>query len=175
MRKVKSKVLVIAVAFLAVAILATPVLAAPTNKKVPITIYWTQMGPPTPEPGFPKDTGIVRHGHATLTWGVEIEIDGVPTYTGTAFTHRYVVNVPQKDGNKISFREVYEMEINEADGGFVGSALILMDGIYGDSPKAKAHGLLQGYGDFEGQTINAGHHWVPMGPPMWEGYLLKEE
>lgn len=169
----KKKILATMFVLVIAALMIAPVLAAPTNQKVPITIYWT-AGPTTPEPGYPKLTGIVTHGHATLTWTVSIEVDGVPTYTGTAFTHRYVISVPQKEGRIVKFKEVYEMEINEATGGFVGSSLILMDGLYGPSPRAKAHGLLQGYGDFEGQTINAGHHWTPMGPPTWWGYLLKE-
>ena len=38
----------------------------------------------------------------------------------------------------------------------------------------KAHVLLVGYGDFEGQTLNVGHHWGVFGGGIaWDGYLLK--
>jgi hypothetical protein len=49
-----------------------------------------------------------------------------------------------------------------------------MKNVYAPNWMGKAHGLLIGYGDFEGQTINAGHKWqAPTGEIVWTGYLLK--
>jgi len=149
------------------------VMAEPTQgQKVPITITWTSI---STVPDVPKIVGNTVHNHGVITWGVAINIDYVPTYTGIAIADRYVVITVQKDGANMKMKEVYDMSIDGEDGGFVGSALILMEGVMptGGWEKSKAHGLLNGYGAFEGQTINAGHHWAPPGPIVWTGYLLK--
>jgi hypothetical protein len=64
-------------------------------------------------------------------------------------------------------------------GTFEGQAIIVLqdytivEGVP-DYVRGKAHALLQGTGAFEGQTINAGHKWVPFGPITWSGFLLEK-
>jgi hypothetical protein len=169
------KILGIAVVLLAMAILATPVIADPTKgQKVPATL---RFGDSSPAPGTSKTAGNTMHGQMTVIWQIEIDIDGVPTYTGTAVAERYSVNVAVEGKmTNIVFKEVYTIEIDDADGGFVGSVRILMRMFPGMPPTilGKAHVLLVGYGDFEGQTLNVGHHWSAFsGGIAWDGYLLK--
>ncbi len=166
------KILGVFIGLLAIAMLAIPVYASPTKgQKVPITIRWTLV------PGGylgSNYTGIVEHRHALGTWNVTLAIDGGATYNGTFAAVREVLIVPKKDGNNILWRERGEMWFPSAGGGFEGNFCVLMDGVGNPlEMRAKAHGLLQGYGAFEGQTINAGHHWVGLGPIVWTGYLLK--
>ena len=152
-----------ALAFIFSAMLAAPVMADPTKgKKVAVTITWTN---PAGTPVGIDETGIVVHRHGVGTWDVELEIDAGATYTGAAVdTVREVLAVPQRDGVSLVWREYFETWFESAGGGFAGNMMVLMDGTTGPSPRAKAHGLLHGYGMFEGQTINGGHHWVRPGP-----------
>lgn len=168
------KVLGIAVVLLAVAMLATPVMADPTKgQKVPATL---RFGDSSTEPGTAKPAGNTMHGQTTVTWEIAIDIDGVPTHTGTAFAERYSVQVAVEGKmTNIILKEVYTIEINEEDGGFVGSVQILMRIFPGMPPSifGKAHALLVGYGAFEGQTLNVGHPWDSFSGIAWDGYLLK--
>ena len=167
------KIIVIVLA-LAVAMLATPVLAKPTKgQKVPVTI--TFLGQ-VAEPIKVNDTGVVQHRHGLANWTIVLAIEGGPSYPGEAILNeRYVLIVPQKDGNTMIMRESYEIWFPSAGGGFEGTAQIMMDGVGNPlEVKGKAHALLIGTGAFEGKTINAGHHWgTPSLPLHWDGYLLK--
>ena len=172
------KILGICVVLLAVAMLATPVLAAPTNgQKVPITIHFAnQQTTYTSE----EITGNVIHRTADVTYDIAIDVDGVPTYTGTASALRNILIVPREVGVDLVLQDDYVFMIDDEEGTFEGSALILLKGYIAptqttppDYERGKAHALLQGTGGFEGQTINAGHHWVPFGAISWSGYLLK--
>jgi hypothetical protein len=169
----KKKILGIAIVVLSAVILATPAYAGPENgQKVPIVMHWAQLTA-TPA-GPPKVTGNVMHNHGLVNWSVSVDVDGVlGAWTGFANnTIRKTLLVNQTDGFMVTFHETYDMKFEGYDGGFKGSAMILMKYVYTPDAMGKAHGLLRGYGDFEGQTINAGHSWKPSGPIMWEGYLL---
>ena len=176
MKRLNKKVLGIALTVFFLAMLAIPVCASPTKgNKVAVTITWTSAGVTYVDDA----TGNVVHRHAEGNWDpLVLEIDGGPTYTGSAVnTVREGLRVPQKDGLNIIMREYLEMWFPSAGGGFKGHILVWMDGITGPPltvKRARAHGLLQGYGAFEGQTLNAGHKWREPGPEIvWTGYLLK--
>ena len=169
------KILVVTITLLFGVMMVTPVMADPTKgQKVPATL---SFGDSSTEPGTANSAGNTMHGQMTVIWEIAIDIDGVPTYTGTAFAERYSVNVAVEGKmTNIVFKEVYDIEIDDADGGFVGSVRILMRIFPGMPPTilGKAHVLLVGYGDFEGQTLNVGHHWGAFGGGIaWDGYLLK--
>jgi hypothetical protein len=167
------KILGVFVGLLAVAMLATPVIAKPTQgQKVAVTLTFTGQ---VSEPIEVRDTGVVEHRHGHVNWTLILAIQDGPTYMGEAIdTERYVLTVPQENGNKIVFREIYEMWFPSAGGGFVGMASIMMDGVGNPPVVGKAHALLHGTGAFEGQTLNVGHHRALFSPPIqWDGYLLK--
>ena len=157
--------------------LAIPVFAKPTKgNKMEVTITWTSAPASS---SVINITGNVQHRHIEGNWDpIVLEIDDGPTYTGSALnTVREALWIPQKDGMNIVMREYLEMWFPSAGGGFKGNILVWMDGITGPTTleRARAHGLLQGYGSFEGQTINAGHKWKAEATAIvWTGYLLQK-
>lgn len=171
----KKKILAITTLLVITVVLTTPVFAVPTaGQKVAVTITWSKWTVVTQDP-ITTPGGIVQN-RIEGTWDVEIAIDGGPTYTGTSDTIRYLTVVPKEGGADLVLKEIYDISIDSESGGFEGSGLIIIKVWIppaGPYEKAKAHGLLHGTGSFEGQTINAGHSWVPPGPIQWMGYLLK--
>jgi hypothetical protein len=166
---VKKKILGVFGCLLIVAMLTTPVFADPTKgQKASITLRWFRTDRLTVDEWWSNG---VRHRHVHVWWNVVLEIDGGPTLLGTAFTERDAVRVMQSDGPNNVLNDYYMLTFD--GGGFEGNALILTQNVGTPTFRVKAHGLLMGTGDFEGQTINAGHHWVAGGPPVWTGYLLK--
>lgn len=164
------KILMVAVALMAVVMLATPVFADPTQgQKAAITINWTRTNRITVDEWWSSD--LVRHRHMHVWWDVELIIDGGPPLPGTGYTERDAVRVTQKDGFNNVLHDYYVLTFD--GGGFEGNALIMVQNQGTPDFRGRAHGLFMGTGDFEGQTINAGHGWVPAGPPVWTGYLLK--
>ena len=170
------KIFGITIVIMFAALLVTPVLAAPKGQKVPITIHFSnQVQTLTDE----KITGNVIHRVADVTYDIAIDVDGVLNYyTGTAVALRNILVVPREVGVDLVIKDDYVFMI---DGGtFEGSAVIVLKGYIAptatsppDYERGKAHALLQGPDAFDGQTINAGHHWLPFGPITWTGYLLK--
>ena len=165
--------LTLAIGFLV--ILAAPVMAAPTDgQKVPVTIYFSNQ---VATNIVDTTTGNVVHRVADITYDISVDVDGVPTYTGTAIAERNVLMIPRGAGVfDMILSDDYIMSFDGQDGTFEGQAVIVLKDYAPATPTyeaGKAHALLQGTGVFDGQTINAGHHWVPFGPITWNGYLLK--
>jgi hypothetical protein len=169
------KILVI-VALLTFSMLLSPLVFAKPEKgqKVPITIHLTTV---SNIPVSDKITGNVIHRVADVLYDIAIDVDGVPTYTGTLVVTRNVLIMPREGGAKLILRDDNVMTINGIDGTFEGQSVIVIEGydLSAIPPyeRGKNHNLLQGTGDLEGQTINSGHHWVPAGPITWYGYWLK--
>jgi hypothetical protein len=170
----KKKICGIMIVVLAVVMFATPIYARPEKgQKVPITINWEELSTIAEDP---IRTGLVVHRNALINWSVSIDVNGtVAAWTGFSNnTIRKTTNVPGPDGRLLVLQETYDIKITGYTGGFKGSSVIMLDGYPNFATmRARAHGLLRGYGDFAGQTINAGHKWAPIGPPIWNGYLLK--
>jgi hypothetical protein len=167
------KILMLLITVLAVAMLVTPVISKPTKgKKVAVTLYFSNQ---ESEPIEIRETGNVEHRHGHVNWTLMLDFKNGTTLMGEAIdVQRYVLVVPQPNGNKIVFREQYEMWFPSAGGGFEGMANIQMDGIGNPPMIGRAHALLHGTGAFEGQTLNVGHPWAIFSPPIhWDGYLLK--
>jgi hypothetical protein len=142
---------------------------------VPIAIHFSnEVATPG---GPPKIVGNVMFLVATLTSDITIDIDGTPTYTGTVDVTREVLLVLKDGGGDMLVKDYNVFNIDGEEGTFVGQSVLRMkayDFISGTSERAKNHVLLQGTGVFKGQTINAGHNWVPPGPVTWTGYWLKK-
>jgi hypothetical protein len=161
---------------MAVAMLATPVLASPTKgNKVAVTLTFANRIPNVIDEW---DSGGVTHTLVINTWKVILEIEGGPTYTGTAIDERKIVAVTQKNEVDQICRSYYELSFPSAGGGFEGNSLLIIDGFTGPPPpmwdKTKIHYLFRGTGAFEGQTLNVGETWTPFGGPLGaSGYLLK--
>ena len=175
MNEINRNTLGIAVVLLAIAMLATPVMAAPTQgQKIPITIYFSNQVAVLVEEQI---TGNVIHRVMDVTYDIAVDVDGVPTYTGTAVAARDALLVPRGLGVfDLVLNDDYVMEFDGFEGTFEGKATVVLNDYAPAVPTyeaGKAHALLQGTGVFEGQTINAGHHWIPFGPITWSGYLLK--
>jgi hypothetical protein len=165
------------VSLVCLVMLTIPAFASPTQgQKAAITLTWTNLNSVTIEV---KISGNVVHRYLHVTWDVELAIDGGPTLYGTSSGKREMLVVPQKDGRRLVVVDYCELSFPEEEGGFEGNALIMMEGFSLGPPqiweRSKGHGLLQGTGAFEGQTINAGRHWHPFGESqtIWTGYLLK--
>lgn len=171
------KILGIAVALMAVAMLATPVMAKPTKgNKVAVTLIFTSRTSKTVVDEWVS--GGVTHRLLINTWNVRLEIDGGPTFEGTAIDERKIVAVTQKNEVDQICRSYYELSFPDEGGGFEGNSLLIQDGFTGAPPplwdKTKIHYLLRGTGAFEGQTINVGKTWTPFGGILGaSGYLLK--
>ena len=167
----KKKILGITFVLVIAALLIAPVLATPTNKKVPVTITWEIVGPIYLGPW--KETGNVLHRELTLAWDVTLVIDGGTPIIGTAITERKLLRVPQGDGEH---RILNDYNVLTFTGGtFEGNALIQTDWLPGGPANVQSrlnHALLQGTGDFEGQTISAEHDWRTHDQPIiWQGWL----
>ena len=170
------KILCIFVSLLAVALLATPVYASPTKgNKVAVTLTFSnRVGEVIDE----WVSGRVTHRLQINTWDVMLEIEGGPTYLGTAIDERKIAEVMQNNEVDRICRSYYELSFPSAGGGFEGNSLLIIDGFTGSPPplwdKTKVHYLFKGTGAFEGQTLNVGKTWTPFGGPLGAGgYLLK--
>jgi hypothetical protein len=88
---------------------------------------------------------------------------------GNATTYRKLLRVQPTDKDFRLFVDYYVLELDGYDGTFEGNALIQQD--YPAGEARVCHALLQGTGDFEGQTINAQQDWSATAE--WTGYILK--
>ncbi len=122
-----------------------------------------------------KDNGKIFR-ITEVTYDITIDVNGVPTYTGTADAKRKVLITPQDVGVGLVIWDKYVFNI---DGGtFRGKALIIIEGYIAPTEstppfydRAKASAFLRGTGAFRGQTIKAGHDWIEFGPITWWGFL----
>jgi hypothetical protein len=185
----KKIVLVLLVSVLAVAMLTVPVMAKPTREpnKMAVTMTQSPADPAFVMNGLPVVTGNAVHISQTNYYDVTIEVRDdagtvVETLTGTNVVYRNYVAVMQKDGlQKWIFTDYYEFDFGH--GGFVGNGKVIMDGVDFTPPstlngyeQTMGYGLFHGTGDFEGQTLNAGHSWESAGGiALWTGYWLKYE
>jgi hypothetical protein len=170
----KKKILAITFVIVIAALLIAPVFADPTKgQKVGVTITWNIVGPTYLGPW--KYTGNAEHREVNLAWDVTVEIDGGPTLTGTATTERKLLRINQGDGQLRILNDYYVITLT--GGTFEGNALIQTQWLPGGPANVQSrlcHALLQGTGDFEGQTINAEHDWRTHDLPIvWPGYILK--
>jgi hypothetical protein len=170
--KMKKKGLVIAMALLAVAMFVAPVLAEPTRGlKVPATLI---PGPEVVDPSIPPpERQWMTHGGIfqargeqndyypiTLTIGTDVYTDGYSYNFGNG-----VFNTKTK---MLNFRGLAVWTF-EGVGGFEGNLkmkISAIDGYY------SIHGVLRGFGDFEGQTLMLSYDGPPVGA-VWTGYCLK--
>jgi hypothetical protein len=185
------KILMLLVTVLAVTILAVPVMAKPTNgQKTAVRVIMQRTD--TAFPDVVNPTGNVVHLYfARQTYDITIKFDENPDNdlvgTGEFERKMLVVKQPHKKGNdpdalprprdtKWIMIDYYEFDFG--DGGFVGNAKVLIDGgtrlTLAPFAMGMGKGLFHGTGDFEGQTLNVGHHWgEPTGTITWTGYWLK--
>ena len=147
--------------------LATPVFAKPTKgQKEEVSLTWAWTGA-SGDPGYP--TGNVMHRIFTLYWDFNLTIDDGDPMPGNAITYRKMLIVQQADRQLRIFVDYYVLELEGYDGTFEGNALLQQDYTAGEA--RVCHALLQGTGDFEGQTISAQQDWSST--PEWTGYILK--
>jgi hypothetical protein len=172
--KLKKKIMSVFVSLLVIALLATPVLAKPTKgQKVMVSITWEIIGPIYLSDW--KETGNVLHRDVILEWDVTLVIGGGAPIFGTAITERKLLRVTQGDGE---LRILNDYNVLMFTGGtFEGNALLQSHWLPGGPANVQSrvnHALLQGTGDFDGQTISAKHDWRTHDQPIvWSGYLLK--
>ena len=152
---------------------ALPVMAEPTNgQKVAVTLKLT----PVPETSIPGDRWVTNGGvtqlrDSGLTYALELAIDGALPIKGISI----VVRDPAlgKRPEMVLYHEYHVMSFSTAGGGFEGNALLrLTDFVSSTVYTVQAHGVFQGTGEFEGQTLNLWRYEGPTGG-VWEGYLLK--
>lgn len=164
------KVLVTTMALLAVAMLVAPVMAEPTKGlKVPATLT---PGPAVPTPpadrNWMTNGGIVQiRGEQTDYYPINLTIGSdVYPYGYSSNFGDVVINL--KTGWLISHGYA-EWTFPSVDGGFAGNLemkLSIFTGWY------SIHGVLFGFGDFEGQTLMLSYDGPPVGA-LWTGYCLK--
>jgi hypothetical protein len=167
------KLLVMTTVLLAVAMLVAPVLAEPTKGlKVPATLTpgpeVVPPPPPFPDRVWTTNGGITQirgeqrdYYPITLTIGIDEYTDGYSSNFGDV-----VINF--KTG-WLTERSFTEWTFPSVDGGFAGNLemkLSIFTGWY------SIHGVLRGFGDFEGQTLMLSYDGPPVGA-VWTGYCLK--
>jgi len=127
-----------------------------------------------PGPGTEIDpnvvTGPITHLHRLQHFTTTIAFEDGSTLDGTIEVVRKMVQVPQKEANRVILTDYYVFDFG--DGGFVGDGLVMLDNV---NHLSKAYGLYHGTGDFEGQTLNIGHTWESYISAVnpWYGYWLK--
>jgi hypothetical protein len=160
-------------AFLLATLLVGMVWAEPTEgQKVPVELTFTAAGSTTVESS--KNNGGITHASYLRNWIVALSIDGAPPIIGEAVdAQRNVTGAYSKLGMGILHDE-YVIWFATEGGGFEGNAILqITDWVSNTAPyDIMTHGVFQGTGAFEGQTLNVG---VEKGPASltWTGYLLK--
>ncbi len=160
--------LVVAVTFMAITVLATPVMAEPTKgQKVPATAtaipwdsedpeYWRTNG----------DIGQARGGQETYL--LILNIGGNPiTPELVTLVFDEMINFKTD-----MFVRRYTTLDSGSDNGFAGNIQFKMYNYYaGVDVHYDIHCVLQGFGDFEGQTLMLSYEGSM--PLVWTGYCLK--
>ena len=164
------KVLVIPIVLIFATILVVPAIAEPTKGlKVPATLLpGPQVSIPSPERTWVTNGGIlqIRGDHTdfypvTLTIGNDIYPDGTSRNFGN-----FIVNL--KNG-WLKSRGYGELTFPSVDGGFAGEIVMKMSYF---TLEYSIHGVLHGFGDFEGQTLMYSYNGPIVGA-LWTGYCLK--
>jgi len=163
------KVSVITMTLLAVAMFVAPVMAEPTNgQKVPATLVAApQVGGAPPEKMWITNGDIqqirgrqVIYFPITLTIGSDVYTDG--------YSYNFVNSVFNLNTMVVNVRGLAVWTFDNV-GGFEGNLemkLSAIDGYY------SIHGVLRGFGNFEGQTLMLSYDGPPVGA-VWTGYCLK--
>jgi hypothetical protein len=163
------KVLLIPIALMVATILVVPVMAEPTRGlKVPASLIpGPQVGGAPPEKQWVTNGGIwqargeqVDYFPITLTIGSEVYIEG--------YSYNFVDSVFNFKTKMLNTRGLAVWTFEDI-GGFEGNLemkLSAIDGYY------SMHGVLFGFGDFEGQTLMLSYDGPPVGA-VWTGYCLK--
>ena len=163
------KVLVIPIALVVATILIVPAMAEPTKGlKVPASLIpGPQVGGAPPEKQWVTNGGIwqarneqVDYSPIELTIGSDIYTDG--------YSRNFVNSVFNFKTKMLNTRGLAVWTFEDI-GGFEGNLemkLSAIDGYY------SMHGVLFGFGDFEGQTLMLSYDGPPVGA-VWTGYCLK--
>jgi len=162
------KFLFMALAFMAAAVLATPVLAEPTaGQKVPATAMAIPWDSEVPEYWRTNgDIGQARGGEET--YRLILNIGGNPiTPELVTLVFDEMINFK----TDMFVRHYTTLDLG-ADNGFAGNIQLKIYNYYaGVDVHYDIHCVLQGFGDFEGQTLMLSYEG-PM-PLVWTGYCLK--
>jgi hypothetical protein len=162
------KVLAIPIALVFVAMLVIPVIAEPTKgQKVPASLIpGPQVGGAPPEKQWETNGGIgqgrgreVDYFPITLTIGNDVYTDGYSYNYGNQMFNSKTMILNSRGLAIWTF---------EGIGGFEGNLemkLSAIDGYY------SIHGVLFGFGDFEGQKLMLSYEGPPVGA-VWTGYCL---
>ena len=163
------KVLAIPIALVFAAMLVIPVMAEPTKGlKVPASLIpGPQVGGAPPEKHWDTNGGIsqgrgreVDYFPITLTIGNDVYTNG--------YSYNFI-NVMFNSKTMIQISQGLAVWTFEDIGGFEGNLkmkISAIDGYY------SIHGVLFGFGDFEGQTLMLSYEGPPVGA-VWTGYCLK--
>ena len=169
-KQVKKAVLVLAVALLAVAMLAAPVLAAKPTV-TPIKAEQVLTSTPTWEKQWISD-GILHRKNVYVEGIIRLYIPSTavsPTYV-MAFHNTYDLSATGDETGPTTIRVdanwIYTVD-GEVMGTFEGQINWNVNGPF------IAHGLLQGTGVFEGQTLKFWEDLDPAPPTIWLGTLLE--
>ena len=163
------KVLLIPMVLMAACILVVPVMAEPTKGlKVPASLIpGPQVGGAPPEKHWETNGGIfegrgreVDYFPITLTIGSDVYYNGYSYNFGDAtFNSKTMIQVSRG----------VAVWTFEGIGGFEGNLemkISAIDGYY------SIHGVLFGFGDFEGYKLMLSYEGPPVGA-VWTGYCLK--
>ena len=163
------KVLVVTMTLLAVAMFVAPVMAEPTNgQKVPATLI---PGPAVG--GAPPERMWITNGDIQQIRGRQVDYFPITLTIGSdVYTNGYSYNFVNSVFN------LKTMVVNTRGlavwtfagiGGFEGNLEMKLSAIDGSY---SIHGVLRGFGNFEGQTLMLSYDGPPVGA-VWTGYCLK--
>ena len=166
------KALAITMALFAVAMFVAPVMAEPTNgQKVPATLI---PGPPVVVPPPPPPERMwITNGDIQQIRGRQVDYFPITLTIGSdVYTNGYsynFVNVVFNLKTMVVNTRGLAVWTFEGIGGFEGNLEMKLSAIDGSY---SIHGVLHGFGDFEGQTLMLSYDGPPVGA-VWTGYCLK--
>ena len=168
------KVLGVVVALLTLAMLATPVLALPTQGlKLPARMLILGLEI-TPVADRTTNGGILIISETVTYPLILLIVDGEAPLAGT------VVSFVNSVDNTNKFKKVaqYDLVMSFAapEGGFEGNAEARLTSMYSPDWMLYIHCVLQGFGYFEGQTLQLSYNGPLTFDPVagaWTGYILK--
>ena len=163
------KVLVVTMALFAVAMFVAPVMAEPTNgQKVPATLI---PGPAVG--GAPPERMWITNGGIYQVRGEQVDYFPITLTIGSAvysngYSYNFVNSVFNLNTKVVNVRGLAVWTF-DAIGGFEGNLEMKLSAIDGSY---SIHGVLRGFGNFEGQTLMLSYDGPPVGA-VWTGYCLK--
>lgn len=162
------KFLVIAVAFMAVAVLATPVMAEPTaGLKVPATLTTVPIDEVDPE-WWITNGHILQGRGGQETHLLILNIGGTVHISVDTSVFDEMLNYKTRMLNRR-----YTTLDSGLDNGFAGNIEIKIYNWKTPDMYYTAHCVLQGFGNFEGQTLMLSYEGPLVVPMVWTGYCLK--